>query len=155
MRNPLNTLPQRLSRRTPSTLRTLADMESEMDRWLGVNPTDWTADYNGYDFAPSCDLRESDKEYIIKFDIPGVNKDQVNVELKNNRLTVTGERSEEKEESDARHYLSETFQGSFMRSFTLPTAVNEDRVDAKYLDGVLTIRIPKAESEHSKRVKIQ
>ena len=155
MKNPLVTFPQRLRNRMPSAFRTLVEMENEMDRWLQQSPMDWPVEYNGFDFSPSCDIKENDKEFIVKFDIPGVKKDQVSIEIENNRLTVSGERKEEKEEKDEKHFLSETYHGSFMRSFNLPSAVDEDKVDAKYQDGVLTIKVPKTEVAKSKKVKIQ
>ena len=155
MKNPLATFPQRIRNRVPSAFSALADMENEMDRWMRQGPLDWTTEFKGFDFSPSCDIKESEKEFIVKFDIPGVKKDQVTIEIENNRLTVSGERREEKEEKDEKHFLSETYRGSFMRSFNLPTAVDEDKVDAKYQDGVLTIKVPKIEVSKSKKVKIQ
>ena len=155
MKTQISIFPQRIRNRMPSAFRSLAGMENEMERWMQQSPLDWVADYNGFDFSPSCDFKETDEEYVVKFDIPGVKKEEVSIEVESNRLTVSGERREEKEEKNEKHFLSETYHGSFMRSFNLPTAVKEDKVDAKYSDGVLTIKIPKQEATKSKKVKIQ
>lgn len=167
MKNPLSTLPQKLRRRSASSslspfssfgsrspFRAIAELENEMDRWLSSSYA-WPEEIEGIDFAPSCTLKETDKEYIVEFDIPGVKKEDVKIEIENNRLTVSGERSEKKEEKDAKHFLSETSYGSFMRSFSLPTAVDENKIDAHYEAGVLTVKVPKTATSKAKEVKIQ
>lgn len=165
MKNPLATLPQKFRRRSASPLssfgslgalsplRAIAELENEMDRW--ASSFSWPEEIEGIDFAPTCSFKENDKEYIVQFDIPGVKKEDVKIEIENNRLTVSGERDEKKEEKDARHFLSETYYGSFMRSFNLPTAVDENKVDAHYEDGVLTIRVAKTATSKAREVKIQ
>lgn len=167
MKNPLSTLPQKLRRRSVpsalssfgtfgslSPLRAMAELENEMDRWL-TSSYAWPEEIEGIDFAPSCTLKETDKEYIVQFDIPGVKKEDVKIEIENNRLTVSGDRSEKKEEKDAKHFLSETRYGSFMRSFGLPATVDENKVDAHYEDGVLTVKVAKTATSKAKEVKIQ
>lgn len=137
-----------------SSFRALTELENEMDRWMqnSLPISDFAA---AYDFAPACDLTETTKEFVIQFDIPGIKKDDVKIEIENNRLTVTGERSDKKEQEDAKSFLSETSYGSFMRSFALPTAVDENKVDAHYDSGVLTIKVPKLQTSKAKAVKIQ
>lgn len=135
MKNPLaSILPQRLVRRTPTSLQAFREMENEMERWFRQVPSafDWTNEYEGFDFSPTCNVRENNKEYILQFDIPGIKKDDVKIEIENNRLSVSGERKAKKEEKDEKYFLSESYYGTFIRSFTLPTAVNEGKVDAHY-----------------------
>lgn len=154
--HPMTTTPKRLRRQlhqSPHTpWRALADIENEMEGWFGRS--NLAEDYEGADFTPSCDFKDKKDEYIVKLDIPGVKKEDVKIEVEDNRLTIQGERREEKEEQDAKYYLSESYQGSFMRSFTLPSKVDENKVDARYQDGVLTIKIPKIESSKAKKIDI-
>lgn len=155
MKNPMALLPRRLMRRSfGSPWRALSEIEGEMNRWL-QRPFEWPEDYEEMTFSPSCNFKENDKEYIVQFDIPGVKKDEVKIELEDNRLIVSGERKESKEEKDARHFLSESYYGSFMRSFPLPATVDSNKIDAHYEDGVLTIKVPKTQSSKTKEIKIQ
>lgn len=154
MKNPLTALPQRFRSRATSPFRALAEIENEMDRWMQGSVA-WPEDSQKFDFSPTCNFKESAKEFIVQFDIPGVKKDDVKIEIENNRLTVSGERGEKKEEKDTKHFLTEAYYGSFMRSFNLPTAVDENKVDAHYEDGVLTITVPKLHASKAREVKIQ
>jgi HSP20 family protein len=154
MRNPLAILPQRLRRRMPSALRLMAEMEDEMDRLFQSTNGLAAADFEAAAFSPSCDLNETNSEFILSLDIPGIKKNDVKIEIANNRLTVSGERTEKKEEKDARSFVSESYFGSFMRSFDLPSDVNEDKVDAHYEDGVLTIKVPKLQIAKAKEIKV-
>jgi HSP20 family protein len=137
----------------PSLVKAMAEMENEMDRWMQASGR-WPEAVEGMAYTPTCNFKESDKEYILQFDIPGVKKDEVKIEIQNNRLTVSGERKDSKEEKDAKHFLAETYFGSFMRSFTLPTEVDENKVDAHYEDGVLTIKVSKTAISKTKEIKI-
>jgi HSP20 family protein len=155
MENFMTTLPSRLSRQHPENFNhpwgAFKDLRTELTNLLGKQ--DPSEEYNGLNFVPTCDLKENNKEYIFKFDIPGVNKADIKIEVENNGLTVHGERIEQKEESDEKHHLSETYSGSFMRSFKIPHKFDEDNVDAAYKNGILTIKVPKV--EHSKIKKIE
>lgn len=139
---------------TLSPLRAIADLESEMDR-LMTSSFAWPEEFEGVDFSPPCNIRETEREFVVEFDIPGIKKEDVKIEIENNRLSVSGERSDLREEKDARHFLTETSYGSFMRSFQLPSQVDENKVDARYAEGVLTVTVPKTAATKSKQVKIQ
>ena len=109
---------------------------------------------NGFAFAPSCEVSEENNNYILKFDLPGIPKDQLKIELADNQLTVSAERKEEKKSDTKKTHLEELNYGSYMRTFTLPSAVDEKKVDAKYDSGVLTITISKLESAKAKQIAI-
>src|SRR5699024_4576161 len=96
----------------------------------------------GYDFTPDCDIIESDKTYVIKLDLPGMSKNEVNISLKEQVLTVKGERTEEIGENEIKR-RHERSTGVFSRSFALPANVDTTKVDAKFRTGVLTITMPK------------
>lgn len=137
-----------------SPFRAIADLESEMDRLMSGSLT-WPEEFEGIDFTPPVNFKETTKDYVVEFDIPGINKEDVKIEIENNRLMVSGERCEQAEDKDSRHYLSETYYGSFMRSFQLPTPVDENKVDAKYDHGVLRVTVPKLGAAKSKEIRIQ
>jgi HSP20 family protein len=108
------------------------------------------------DWAPSVDIEEAEDRYVIKADLPGVDKKDIDVKLDNGVLSIRGEKQTEKETGKGtRRHRSERFHGSFARSFTLPDAVKADKVDASYKDGVLLLTIPKAEEARPKSIDIK
>lgn len=155
MRNPLTTISRRLSPRLEGPWRAMEELQNEMDRWLSNREEVFPSVSNGFDFSPSANLEETESEYILKIDVPGMKKEDFKIEVDNNQLTVSGERKEEKEEKGRRRYLAECYYGSFMRSFTLPHAVSEKDVKAKYSEGVLSVHVPKMESSAVKTVAVQ
>ena len=98
----------------------------------------------GHDFTPSCDIIESEEEYKIVLDLPGLSKKEINIALKNQVLTIKGERSDELSEDES-YRRQERRSGVFSRSFALPENVNAAEVDAKFRNGVLTISMPKSD----------
>ena len=106
-------------------------------------------------WTPAVDIVEQANEYIVKMELPGVNKDEVVVSLESNILTIKGEKKQENEEKDQHSYRIERSYGSFQRSFTLPTTVKSDKIDAVYRDGVLTISLPKAEESKPKQIEVK
>lgn len=107
------------------------------------------------EFSPSCDIEEDGNKYLMKFDLPGVKKDQVKVEIDGDRLTVRAERKEEKKSETKKKYLSEVSYGSYVRTFTMPGPIEEKSIDAKFEDGVLTVSVPKTgEQKASKLIPI-
>ena len=88
-------------------------------------------------------LLKTKKNYAIKAEMPGVKKEDVKVDLKDNVLTIHGEKKSKKEEEDDNHHRSECFYGSFTRSFTLPDGLKKEEINASYKNGVLELSIPK------------
>ena len=108
------------------------------------------------DWAPSVDIEEAADKYVIKADLPGVDKKDIDVKLENGILSIRGEKQTETETGKGtKRHRTERFHGSFARSFTLPDAVKADEVDASYKDGVLTLYIPKAEAAKPKSIEIK
>ena len=156
MRSPLALTTERNGMRRLSPYRAINELESEVESLLRA-PLAWSESPGASDITPCCNFRETKKEYKMEFDIPGVKKEDVKIELEGNRLTISGERRlrrESKEDKDARNYLSEVYEGSFMRSFTMPSEVDADKVDAHFEDGVLTISVPKKASSKAKEIEI-
>jgi HSP20 family protein len=104
---------------------------------------------------PSLDLSETDAGIDVRMDVPGIKPDDIDIQLSGNLLTISGHRKEEKEEKGRTFHRVERRSGSFSRTLTLPCAVKEDKVDAQYHDGVLTINMQKTEEAKSRKIKIK
>lgn len=103
---------------------------------------------------PRCEVTEKKRQYVIAMDTPGLRKEDIKIDVNDQELTVSGERKEEKFDETDRQLLSETYHGSFMRTFSLPLNVDATHVDAEYKEGVLKITIPKTDKDKGYEVKI-
>lgn len=110
--------------------------------------------YRNDTFMPSVDISESDDRFEFVVALPGLNKDDITVDLENGRLTISGERKFENEKSEKNYHRLETGYGSFSRSFHLPDTIDEESIEAKYKDGMLNITINKSEQKVKKQIKI-
>jgi len=135
----------------------LFGMQREMNRMFDnfFRGTDRSEDYTLAAWTPAVDIAEHDDEYIVKVELPGVNKDEVKITLESNILTLHGEKKQEKETKKENYHRVERSYGSFQRSFTLPTNVKSDKIDAAYKDGILTINLPKAEEAKPKQIEVK
>ncbi len=106
-------------------------------------------------WTPATDIVEQDNEYIVRMEVPGVDKNNVKITVMNNVLSVEGERKVEEEKNDKNFHRVERAYGSFYRSFTLPSTVLNNKIEASYLDGVLSITIPKAEEAKPKEIEVK
>jgi HSP20 family protein len=107
-------------------------------------------------WAPPVDIFEADNgELVIKVDLPEVNRDDIEVTVENNTLTLSGERKQDPALKDDKTYRNERICGTFMRAFSLPPTVDPNRVAADYKNGVLTVRLPMREEAKPKQVQIQ
>lgn len=105
-------------------------------------------------WKPTVDIYDTDDAIILKVELPGVDKEKVAVDVKDNILTLKGERSIDKEIKEKNYYRKERSFGSFHRSFTLPTTVTPEDIRATYKDGILTIEVPKPEEKKPKQITI-
>lgn len=111
-------------------------------------------------FHPACDIEETEAAYHVSFDLPGVNRENVQIEIEDDELRVSGERPgvapvKEGEAPRGRFHFAERTLGKFHRVFTLPTSVKGEEVEAKFANGVLEITLPKAESAKPRKIAIQ
>ncbi|MGK5085489.1 Hsp20/alpha crystallin family protein [Bdellovibrionota bacterium FG-1] len=113
-----------------------------------------SADEN-IEFTPACDIAETKSHYLVTFDLPGMKKSDVKIDLQDNQLTVSGERKHETHEEEQGRVSRERYYGAFCRAFTLPSKVNADKVEANYENGVLQIAIPKTEVSVGKQIPIK
>ena len=105
-------------------------------------------------WVPAMDLVESDDHFLLKADLPGLAEDDVNIEIRDNTLTISGERKSEYERKERGWYRVERSTGAFSRSLSLPEGVDADGVTAHFEKGVLEVRIPKPEQRKPRRVQI-
>jgi HSP20 family protein len=106
-------------------------------------------------WRPVADISETDKEYLIKAELPEVRKEDVQITLQDGVMTISGERKHEQEHKDANEIRVESFYGSFSRSFSIPENVDAESIKAESRDGVLRIHIPKKEAQTSQAKSIQ
>ena len=106
-------------------------------------------------FLPSCDFYETDDYYFFSFDIPGVNKKDINIEFHDGALHISGEKKNEhrSKEFKGRQFF-EKYYGKFQRSFAIPTAVKENEIEAQFKNGVLELLIPKANSGKGLKIPV-
>jgi HSP20 family protein len=137
-------------------VRELNTLQSEMNR-LFNNLFDTPVPNGGNTlrrWIPAMDLVETDDDFVLRADLPGLSEGDVNIELEDNVLTVSGERKSEHEERKEGYYRVERASGSFSRSLTLPEGVKPDAIKASFDKGVLEIRIPKPEERKPRKVAI-
>lgn len=134
-------------------------MSTRLNRVFGQAPARRTGDEEAAffaDWAPAIDVQETDKEYLLKADLPEVKKEDVKVDIKEGVLTVEGERKQEKEEKGKKFHRIERSYGKFVRRLALPVDVDETKVGAEFKDGVLNVHLPKSASAkpHTIDVKV-
>ena len=136
--------------------RTMNRMEEEMEDlmerfwggdggWLTARPS----------FLPTADLIETENQFEVTVDLPGLKPEEVNVELKNGDLWISGKREEEKEETGKTYHRVERRHGEFRRVLSLPSTINEEKIDAKFDNGVLKIIVPKSEQAKTKHIEVK
>lgn len=105
-------------------------------------------------WMPEVDITESDTEIVLEAELPGMDKDDVEIEIDGNVLTLRGEKKQEKEEQEKGRYLYERSYGAFQRSFSLPATVKEEAVKAEFRKGVLRVALPKDGAPRGKKIQI-
>jgi HSP20 family protein len=137
-------------------VRELGTIQNEMNRVFN-SFFDTPTPANGTTFRrwiPAMDLVETESSYVLKADLPGLSQSDVNIEVDDNVLTVSGERKAEHEDRKAGYYRVERSYGSFRRSLTLPEGVDADAVKATFENGVLEVTVPKPAQQAPRKVQI-
>ncbi len=136
----------------------LQEFEKRLSSWMGRPSLAKDRDKESMrvmDWAPSVDITEDDKEYLIKADLPEIKKEDVKISVEDGVLAISGERKYEKEEKGKKYHRVERSYGSFERSFTVPADAEEEKVSAQFKDGVLMVHLPKGETAKPKRLQIK
>jgi HSP20 family protein len=105
-------------------------------------------------WMPSVNIQESENEYEVTMDLPGLEKDDIKVSVRENLMSIEGERKQERAEDESDYHLVERRYGTFKRSFRLSRAVDAQKIRAKYNNGVLTLSIPKSEEAKPREIDI-
>jgi len=142
-----------LMRRRTNEPRTLRDeMDRLFDDFFGMTPA---RGERGAVWSPAVNVREDEDSFFIEAELPGMSREDIELEVEQNSLVIKGERRfEQKEEGENYHFVERSY-GSFYRSFTLPKNVDADGIGAEYKDGVLTVTVPKKEEVKPKKVEIK
>lgn len=106
-------------------------------------------------WTPACDIFETDKELVLKFELPEVKKEEVKVTMENNVLTLRGERKFEEETTRENYHRVERRYGEFMRSFNVPMFVDATKIKAEFKHGLLTVTLPKREEARTKQIEVK
>lgn len=133
------------------------DMERMMDDFFGRRMRSWPEKRlgaGGMDL-PVVDLYEDRDEIVVKAELPGMEKDNIEVKLTDHTLTIKGEKKKEEETKEKNYYRSERSYGSFIRNLELPTDVHTDQVKANFKNGILEVRLPKTEEAKANEVKVK
>lgn len=104
--------------------------------------------------SPSVDMYDEKEEIVVKAEVPGIEKENINISISDNMLTIKGETKKEEEVKEEDYYYAERSTGSFSRILSLPTKVQADKIKASFKDGILEIRLPKSEEAKPKEIKI-
>lgn len=135
------------------------DMDRMMENFFGGRMRPWwperwqTAQLDIA--APAVDVYEEKGDIVVKAELPGIEKDNVQVNLTDHHLTIKGEKKKEEEVKDENYYRSERSYGSFVRTLDLPAEVKPDKVKASFKDGILEVRLPKTEEAKAKEINVK
>jgi len=117
-------------------------------------PNGEESDYLGT-WYPAVDIFDKDNEIVLKAELPGLKKEDIDIHVEENLLTLRGERKREEEVKEKGYYRSERAYGTFSRSFTLPATVDVKKIAASYRDGVLVVTLPKAEEAKPRQIEVK
>lgn len=134
----------------------LTDLRHEIDRLFEAPLAELSRSSNLLSgWTPAMDIYEDKDSLVVRVELPGMKKEDIEVSLHDGSLSISGERKGAEHSSSAEIYRSERFFGRFQRTVTLPTLVKADKIKAQYTDGVLTVTLPKAEEVKPKHIDVQ
>lgn len=135
------------------------DMMNRYNRMFGLARANGEREgkdlFSRNDWAPAVDIKETPEAFLVEAELPGMAKEDVKVTVHDGVLTIQGERKSEEESNDKKLHRIERFYGSFTRRFTLPDNVDENSVTAGFKDGLLTLKIQKAEPKEPKAIEVE
>ena len=137
-------------------IREISSLRKALDRFMEDSsmPAVWQSDEQRT-LLPPVDVIEHENDVVVKGVVPGVNEDDLNIEVVGDTLTIRGESKETREDEKENYFYREWRYGTFLRSMTLPAGLKTDKVDAELENGVLTLTIPKAETSKPKAIKVK
>ena len=136
--------PERRINRLQDDINRLFDLD-----WFGRTPSLFEGE-----ISPSMDVEETENDIIVHCDLPGVQKDDIDISLSDNNLTIKGEKKGEEEKKDSQYYRKESWSGSFQRTIALPNTVDPSKTNAELKNGVLKVTLPKKEEAKPKQISV-
>lgn len=109
---------------------------------------------SGVDLSPRIDVSETDNDYHLEAELPGITQKEIDVKIDNNVLTIKGKKEESSEGKGKNYYIRERYYGSFQRSVSLPSNIIADKISAKFENGILHITIPKDNKKTAKKIEV-
>ena len=151
-------LPEQRSRLAPERWEPLSELEQVAERMRRMldqtfGSFDWPSPEEARGWSPLVDIEEADDAYVVEAELPGVKREDVNIELVGNELTITGEVKEREHKGALRRQTRRT--GRFAYRVGLPAQVGAENIEARLSDGVLTVRVPKAERAQRKKIEVK
>lgn len=137
--------------------RDFSSLQNRVNRLFDETLGSFTGDQEAldtYEWAPTVDIYEEDKNYVFEADLPGFKKEDIKIDIKNNTLNISGERKSDSKVNEDNYVRVERRYGRFSRSFTLPNIVDAEKIKANYKDGVLKLTVPKKEEALPKSISI-
>ncbi len=141
-------------RSKPESISTRDSLFDDLFNELYSLPTSFLSK-SGMDLSPRIDVSETDAEYKIEAELPGINQKEIDVKIDNNILTIKGKKEDTKEEKDKNYHLRERYYGTFQRSISLPSNIEPDKIDASFKNGVLHIVVLKNDKRTPKKIEIR
>lgn len=136
--------------------RDMLDLEERVNRMFGdLAPSRTRREDLIGAWEPAVDVYETEKDFVLKAELPEVEEKDVHVSMEGNILTISGERRKEEEIKEENYHRTERFHGSFCRSFVLPDTVNRENIKATYKQGVMKLTLPKKEAVKPKEIKVE
>jgi HSP20 family protein len=132
-----------------SPLSPSREMNSLVRDFFGADP------FRGPFLSPATDVHEEEKAYVVKTEVPGLTVEDIKIAVEGDQLVISGEKRREVEKKDTTYHHTERSYGSFERRLTLTEKVDRETIDASYRDGVLTVRVPKAEVAKPREITIK
>lgn len=105
--------------------------------------------------APATDIYEEGEDLVLECEVPGMNRDDLELTLDNDRLTISGEHREESEEEERNYYRSERSRERFERTFAVPSSVDADQIEASFSDGILKVRLPRETEQDQQKHQVE
>ena len=130
------------------------EMNRLFDHFLGNLPYDERESASSSAWQPRVDIKENDDEFVLFAELPGLKKEDIHVVYKDGVVSIEGERKQVKEDKKENFHRVERFYGKFCRNFELPTLVKQEKINAKYADGILELHLPKADEVKPKEIEV-
>ena len=138
-----------------SPMRELVTLNDRLSRFFEEAAGQNSPNLEYGQWAPPVDLKEEESQFVLRADMPGMNRDDIDIQVENNVLTISGERRFEAEERKEDYHRIERAYGKFVRSFTLSTRVKAEGISASYKDGILTVTCPKTEESKPRQIQVR